>query len=146
MASWIFKCNPKQYRLSFRLADPNPAIAWRVTRYHDEIGSGDTVFIWETGPNRGIRAIMRLDEGPREMAELETEQPYNSERDLQSMLRVLGTLTHRDVNLSHQALRDVSGLENLSVFRKDIFQKGTNFPVTSEESAILLRLINDDRA
>ena len=59
MAFWIFKCNPEKYRLSERLADATPAISWRVTKYHDEIGPGDTVFIWETGPERGIRAFMR---------------------------------------------------------------------------------------
>jgi hypothetical protein len=79
------------------------------------------------------------------MAELETEQPYNVERDTETMLRVVGTLTHRDVNLSHEALREVPGLENLSVFRKDVVQKGTNFPVTSEQAAILLGLIDRGR-
>jgi hypothetical protein len=142
MAYWIFKCNPEQYRLSARLADPNPPTTWMVTRHRDEIGPGDIVFIWETGPNRGIRAIMRVDEGPAEMKELEAEQPYNVERDTETILRVLGTLTHRDVNLSNEALRAVPGLEDLSVFRKDVFQKGTNFPVTSEQAAILLRLVD----
>jgi hypothetical protein len=33
----------------------------------------------------------------------------------------------------------------LSVFRKDVFQKGTNFPVTPEQAAILLGLIDGGR-
>jgi hypothetical protein len=45
MAFWFFKCNPEQYRLAARLADPNPNTSWMVTRYRDEIGPGDTVFI-----------------------------------------------------------------------------------------------------
>jgi hypothetical protein len=146
MAFWIFKCNPDQYQLSDRLADPNPTISWRITRYRDEIAPGDTVFIWVTGRDRGVRAVMRVDEAPREMAELESEQPYGVERDTQTVWRVLGTLTHRDVNLSHAALREVPGLENLSVLRKDVFQQTTNFPVTPGEGAILLALVEGGRA
>ena len=51
------------------------------------------------------------------------------------------TLTRRDLNLSHKMLRDVPGLENLSVFRKDVYTKATNFPVTAEEGVILLGLV-----
>lgn len=59
-----------------RLADPNTKITWTVSRFKDEIGAGDTVFLWVTGDKRGIRAVMRVDEAPRLMAELETEQAY----------------------------------------------------------------------
>jgi hypothetical protein len=144
MAFWIFKCSPEQYRLSQRLADPNTAISWRVTKYRDEVGPGDTVFIWETGPDRGIRAVMRVDEGPRELPELETEQPYNVQRDTETKIRVLGTLTRRGLNLSHEVLRGVPGLENLSVFRQDVYQQATNFPVAPEEGVILSRLIEGE--
>lgn len=140
MAFWIFKCSPEQYRLSERLADPNPATSWRITKHRDEIGPGDVVFIWETGPKRGIRAVMRVDEGPREIPELETEQPYNVRRDTETKWRVLRTLTHRDLTLSHVMLRNVAGLENLSVLRRDVYQQTTNFPVTPEEGVILSRL------
>jgi hypothetical protein len=146
MAFWIFKCNPKHYRLSERLADPNPTISWRVTKHHNEIMSGDTAFIWETGPNRGIRAVMRVDKGPREIREIETEQPYNVRRDTAMKSRVLGTLTCRDLNLSAEMLRGVQGLENLSVLRENVFQQGTNFPVEDEEGIILLRLVRGERA
>jgi hypothetical protein len=51
----------------------------------------------------------------------------------------------RDLNLSHETLRDVPGLENLSIFRKDVYQQATNFAVSPEESAILLRLVDGGR-
>ena len=50
-------------------------------------------------------------------------------------LRVLGTLTRRDVNLSHATLREVPGLENLSVFHG--WQQATNFSVTPEQGVVL---------
>jgi predicted RNA-binding protein with PUA-like domain len=123
MAFWIFKCNPEVYRLDDRLADPNPTISWTVSRHRDEIGPGDTVFLWVTGRTRGIRAVMRVDHAPREMPELETEQQYWAARDTEEKWRVVGALTHRDVNLSHTDLRGVQGLEDLSVFQRGT--KGT---------------------
>jgi hypothetical protein len=126
------------YHLAERLVDPNPELTWTVSRYRKQIGPGDTVFVWETGRNRGIRAILRAEGVPQDMAELETEQPYNVERDTAVRCRVRATIVRRDVNLSDTDLRSVPGLENLSVFQG--FQQGTNFPVTPDEGAILLRL------
>ena len=139
MAFWIFKYNSDKYHLAERLADPNPDITWTVSRYRDQIAPGDTIFIWETGPDRGIRAVLRAEGVPQDMAELESEQSYWAQRDNEVRFRVRATIIQRDVNLSHTDLRSVPGLENLSVFRG--FQQGTNFPVTPDEGAILLRLM-----
>ena len=139
MAFWIFKCNPDMYRLADRLADPNPTLTWTVSRFRDEINAGDTVFLWVTGPQRGIRAVIRVDEPPRLMAEMESEQAYWAERDTQEQFRVVGTLTRRAVNLPHTELREVEGLADLSVFTG--FQQATNFPVTPAQGEILSRLV-----
>ena len=58
MSHWIFKANPEKYRIDERLKDVEPKISWRVTRYKDEIQKGDIAFIWRTGTNRGICAVM----------------------------------------------------------------------------------------
>jgi predicted RNA-binding protein with PUA-like domain len=139
MAYWIFKCNPEKYRLPDRLSDPNDSTTWTVAQHKDEIKAGDIAFLWVTGTDRGIRAVLRVDQDPREQRELESEQPYWSERDTQDRLRVNCTLTHRHVNLGHERLREVDGLEDLSVFRG--FQQATNFPVTPEQGAIIMRLV-----
>jgi hypothetical protein len=139
MAFWIFNYNPEKYRLAERLADPNPDITWRVSRFRDEIRPGDIIFIWETGRDRGIRAVLRAEGVPQNMHELESEQPYLMERDTDVACRVHATIIHRDVNLSHSHLRSVPGLENLSVFHG--IQRGTNFRVTPEEGEILLELV-----
>jgi predicted RNA-binding protein with PUA-like domain len=138
MAFWIFKYNPEKYHLAERLADSNPDITWTVSRYRNQIAPGDTIFIWETGRDRGIRAILRAEGVPQDMAELESEQPYWTQRDNDVRCRVRATIVRRDVNLSHAELRSTPGLENLSVFHG--FQQGSNFPVTLDEGAILLRL------
>jgi hypothetical protein len=138
MAFWIFKCNPDKYRIGDRLNDPNPDLTWTVSRYRDQIGSGDTIFLWETGPDRGIRAVLRAESVPQDMPELESEQKYWAERDTEVRCRVRATITNRDVNLSHSELRTEPGLEKLSVFHG--FQQGTNFSVTQDEGVILQRL------
>ncbi|MBA4373905.1 MAG: hypothetical protein C0402_13735 [Thermodesulfovibrio sp.] len=138
MNYWIFKANPAQYRLAERLKDAEKQISWRVTRYKDEIQKGDTFFIWRTGAERGICAVARIDTNPAEMKELESEQKYNVERDIKIIMRVLGTLTHRFDRISPQELKNISGLENLSVFSG--FQQATNFRVTDQEGEILMKL------
>jgi hypothetical protein len=72
MNYWIFKCNPQHYQLEKRLADTEPRATWRVSRYHDEIQTGDIAFIWETGRRR-IRATIRIVSQPKEMPELKHE-------------------------------------------------------------------------
>jgi hypothetical protein len=141
MAFWIFKCNPEKYRFAERLANRYPTISCLVSRHREEIAPGDTVFFLETGRNRGIRAVMRIEQGPQLMPELEAEQPYWIEPDTEVRWRVVGQLTKWPVNLPHTTLREVPGLENLSVFRQDVFQQTTNFPVTDAEGTILMSLV-----
>jgi hypothetical protein len=143
MAYWIFKCNPERYKLEERLADANPTTTWLVTRYRNEIGPGDIVFLWQTGVDRGIRAVIRVDEAPKDMRELEHERPYWTEPDDGVQCRIVGTLTHRAVNLGHEYLRGIPGLAELSVFRRNVNQQAPNFEVTPEEGAVLMSLIED---
>jgi hypothetical protein len=138
MASWIFKCDPKLYRLSDRLSDPNDSISWLVTRYKKDIMPGDTVFLMETGPKRAILAVMRVDEAPQERAELEHEQAYWENRDAETRCRVLGTIIKR-VDLPIERLKSVEALNELSILEG--FQQGTNFKVTEAEAEILLRMV-----
>ena len=141
MAYWIFKCNPDIFHLDRRLTDPIDQTTWTVTRFQNEIAPGDTVFLWMTGQQRGIRAVLRIDEAPRLMSELEHEKDHWATRDTEEKVRALCAFTHRNVDLPHTLLRDVPGLENLSVFHG--FQQATNFPVTPDEGAILMRLVED---
>jgi 5-methylcytosine-specific restriction protein A len=139
MAYWLFKCNPGRYNLDARLLNPDPVITWTVSRYADEIRPGDKVFLWATGPDRGIRAVIRVDEGPRPMPERESEQQYWSERDESVKDRVVGTLIHRGLSLTADDLRPVPGLEQLAVFHG--FQQATNLRVTDAEGDILMELV-----
>ena len=138
MAFWIFKCDPKLYRLSERLSYPSNTISWRVTRYKNDIMPGDTVFLMDTGPKRAILALMRVDEGPQERPELESEQVHWTDRDTETRFRVLGTITKR-VNLPIEEIKAVEELKELSILHG--VQQGTNFKVTEAEAEILLRMV-----
>lgn len=139
MAFWLFKCRPDRYDLPRRLADPNPVISWTVSRYREEIRADDTVFLWVTGPDRGIRAVMRVDQPPQDIPELDTEKHFWTDGDESVACRVVGTITHRHLDLSTDALRNVPGLGELAVFHG--YQQATNFAVSDAEGAILMDLV-----
>ena len=139
MNYWIFKCNPDMYNLAARLNDPNPDITWLVTRYTKDIQSGDVAFLWQTGVEGGIRAVMKIETFPRAMPELASEQSYWVVPETQVRSRVRGKLTHRGFALFAGQLKTLPALANLSVFHG--FQQATNFPVTSEEGETLMAVI-----
>lgn len=143
MSYWIFKCDPKRYRLADRVADPMEETTWLVTRYKNEIAPGDTAFLMETGSQRCIRAVMRVDSSPQEMSELESEQRYWTDRDTEARCRVRGTLTHR-TELPIAELQSVDVLRDLSIFKG--FQQGTNFRVSEDEGRTILAMIERNPA
>ena len=144
MNYWIFKCNPEMYNLDARLSDPNPEITWLVTRYTNDIRPGDIAFLWQTGAERGIRAVMQIETSPQPMPELPSEQSYWITPETQVRCRVRGRLSHRGFSLSADQLKVVPALANLSVFHG--FQQATNFPVSSEEGEALIAIIGGHTA
>ncbi len=139
MNYWIFKCNPERYLLEDRLADPEPSTTWRISRYRDRVQADDVAFIWETGSHRRIRATIRVDSSPQDMPELESELRFQTVPDTKIDCRVYATYLRRDLRIPATELRVVAGLEGLSVFHG--YQQTTVFRVTSEEAAVLLRVI-----
>ena len=139
MNYWIFKCNPEKYCINERLENPEPRTTWRVTRYKTEIQAADIAFIWRTGQHRGICAVMRIDTVPQEMPELDSEKPYCVDLDTGVTCRVAGTFIQRFPCVSHEVLRSVPELENLSIFHG--YQQATNFPVTPLEGEVIMNVI-----
>jgi predicted RNA-binding protein with PUA-like domain len=139
MNYWIFKCDPTKYRLDDRLKDPHPHTTWRVSRYRDEIRTGDIAFIWQTGKERGLRAVLRVDADPYEMEELSHEQRFQAEPDHERCVRVACTLTHRFPLIPAASLKSIEALQNMPVFQG--FQQATNFRLTLDEGNRLMSLI-----
>lgn len=141
MNYWIFKCNPTAYLLDDRRRDKEEKITWRVTRYNSEIQAGDLAFIWKTGKDRGICAVMQIESDPKEMPDYEHEDGYKIVLDNNLKVRVEGKIIRWVECISAYTLKSIDGLQNLSVFSG--YQQTTNFRVTQEEGLILMKLIQD---
>lgn len=139
MNYWIFKANPQYYRLDERLSDPEPRITWSVTRYKDLIRKGDLAFIWRTGTQRGICALMSITSYPEIMEEIESEKKYALRPDVGLSLKVKGVLSDRFKLITSKSLKEIPSLESMSVFYG--FQQSTNFRITADEAATMLQLI-----
>lgn len=139
MKYWIFKYNPDIYDLDARMDDPTIQTTWRVSRYKDEFQPGDTAFIWETGKNRRIRAVLEITSHPEDMLELDHERQFWKHLEGEPACRARANIARRHLDIGHKTLRQIPVLEDLSVFVG--FQQGTNFPVTSEQGAVIQQLI-----
>ncbi|QDT15067.1 EVE domain-containing protein [Alienimonas californiensis] len=135
MAYWIFKCNPKWYRLEERLRDPRETITWKVSRTPEAVAPGDVVFLWQTGPDRGVRAAMTVERAAEERSEDPAEKAYWTEPEEEVTPRVVARLTHRGFHFRSEELKAVPGLERLPVFHG--FQQKTVFPVDDEAGDLL---------
>jgi len=140
MNYWLFKGNPAKYDIDARLRNPEPRITWTVSRYEEEISSGDIAFICRSGPDREIVAVMQIDSEPKETADYDSEMPYVVDLPTGAHCRVSGILTHRHINLPAEKLREVPELRNFCLFHG--FQQATNFRVTAEEGKTIMALID----
>ena len=64
MAGWVFQGNPKIFDMDDYLSRYTRLIYWRTNRYVDQIGLGDSVFIWRAGAQAGVVAVGRVTELP----------------------------------------------------------------------------------
>lgn len=139
MNYWLFKCNPKRFRIQDRLRDSESITTWLVTRYKRDIEPGDIAFIWATGKNGGLTAVMRIVTAPQELAELPHERPYWVGSDeTKPRIRVLGTFIKRFPPISAETLREIPNLSELCVFHG--WQQATNFRVSPQQAETLFAL------
>ena len=73
MNYWIFKYDPEIFLIDRCFQESDHTVSWRVTRYLDQIREGDIAFIWRTGDQRGIRAVMKIDKCPYTLQERDVE-------------------------------------------------------------------------
>jgi hypothetical protein len=135
MNFWIFKTNPAKYDIDERLRDPDPKIAWLMTRYRQEIQPGDFAFIWRAGEPRGIIAVILVQSNPQWGIPggpgWIVPPPHN--------WRVRGSIIHRFPIILSSDLKTIPGLEKLSVFHG--YQAATNFRVTPSEGILIAKEI-----
>jgi len=139
---WIFKVNPKHYRIDDRLLNLAPQLTWMVTRYRERIKKGDTVFIWRAGTPRGICAVLEIEACPYEPESTDLNDgfelpPGSVTRGLEHWAK--GQLIQRFPIIEASVIKKIPGLELFSFF--SAFQQAINFSVTRQEGARLLEFI-----
>jgi hypothetical protein len=124
-SNWIFqyvlKENPPKWAERVKKGKPE---YWRVTRYKNDIKHGDTVYIWESGKDGGIRGKGRV-ELPGKM-------------DGSTLRLPIYFTDFFDEVIPRENFKRFKGLENLSIFTAP---QGTNFKVTKTQAVKLNRLI-----
>jgi 5-methylcytosine-specific restriction protein B len=131
--TWIFQCNPKVYDCARAVAELDE-LTWPVRQYADFIHTGDTVYLWESGPEAGIVAVATVLGDPEPAALDDRERTFARDEERLSAVqprvrvRVERALERR---IRRDDLREHPVLDTLAILKAP---QGTNFPVTPEQA------------
>jgi hypothetical protein len=141
---WIFQANPERYNVLNALADESlKEDAWLVSRYKDQIRSGDIGLIWVSGKESGIYAVVDVTSNVQLLADSpESTQYWRNPSDRNQILdrvRIHRVLNRERILISEEELRAIPkfNIENIFPVRQ-----GTNFRVEGKERKIILDLLN----
>lgn len=73
--TWIFQAKPGEWDLRGQLAE-QPRAQWKVSAFAADMKIGDTVYLWESGPNAALLAKCRLTSKPAVQPLRPELQPY----------------------------------------------------------------------
>lgn len=141
MAYWLFKCDPERYRIDARLHLAEPRTSWAVTRYGEEMAPGDLAFIFRTGKNRGLVALMAIDTHAIEAEELAHDMDFwKSPPPATKSRQVFGRFVRRFAGVPAERLRAVPELAEFPIFRG--FHQATNYRVEAPAGDALVELLD----
>jgi 5-methylcytosine-specific restriction enzyme B len=123
---WIFQANPSRYDL-LQALKREKYTQWDISRYRNEIKSGDTLVFWKAGENRGIYGLGKT-----------ISSPYN--RPDGKFVADVEYLGRFDQPIFYTDLVDHPVLSQMHIMRQ--FQ-GTNFRVTQDEWEALKPLFGE---
>lgn len=138
--SWIFQAVLERFDLNGALA-VLPELTWRTKQHRQEIRSGDTVYLWEAGPDAGIVAIATVLTDPTERADQPDETRFNRGYAEEGTvewgvrLRIERVLQER---ISRTILRERPLLKDLPILGN---AQGTNFAMSDAQADALRTLI-----
>ena len=142
--SWVFQSNPDYFDLHGAVKAVGQ-MTWLVSAHKSKIKVGDTVYLYESGPDAGVVAVTQVISGPEEMDEPEDTKPFEIDgerfegprlRVLLKIDRVVGPRVLREELLANPVLAQVG------VFKGTM---GTNFQLSAEEASALRKLCSGDR-
>ncbi len=129
--TWIFQANPDRFDIDGFLKQAAGQMSWLVARYKDEIGVGDTVYLWRSGKDAGIVAEAVVT-GPVESLLVDPEAlPFwiggdaGSEPSPRVHMTPKRVANRREV-IQRSWLKEDNELRDLSIIK---MPTGTNFPV-----------------
>lgn len=132
--AWIFQCNPERFDVDGFLKQNVGQLSWLVSRYKDEIGIGDTVYLWRSGDNAGIVGEAEIT-GPVETRPDDPEaMPFwiagdeGTEPAARVRMRLKRVANGREV-IQRNWLKEDHELGDLSIIK---MPTGTNFPVATQ--------------
>jgi len=142
--SWLFQNNPNRFDIDGFLATQPTRTAWIVSRYRNEIGPGDQVFLWRAigGGNEvdsGIVAEGEVLTRPALIKEHPSEHQFwrdpteADETTDRVLLRIVRIADGRSV-IRRTWLKDDPVLRDLLILR---MANGTNYKLSGEEAARL---------
>jgi hypothetical protein len=135
---WLLCCDPKQYPLDDRLRDPNPRMTWRVTRYHDDMAAGDLAFVWLTGADRGVCAVMHVISSAEVVDHTDPSDVDCVDVEIGPIYVIEAALVARGFFLSVHSLRDEPVLSEMSIFSET--QHATEYHLSRMEALRVLEL------
>ena len=142
--TWAFQGNPRDFDVSGAV-DALPELTWLVQQHRSHVRAGDTAYIWEAGPRRGLVAATVVLTDPADIEQSALEQAFERNPGKfaggrpRVRLQVTRVLRPR---LSVEELRRRPALANFIPLKG---VQGTNFAVSEEESTDLRFLIGDLR-
>lgn len=139
MKYWLICCDPKTYPLDERLEDPDPRMTWRVTRYHDDIAAGDLAFVWLTGPERGIRALLHVTSSAEVVDRLESGDVDCVDVEIGPIYVLEAAVVSRGFFLPASLLRAKPVLAEMSIFSES--QDATEYHLSRLEALSILELM-----
>ena len=143
--AWIFQSSPTQYDLPGALTTLR-TFTWLVNQYEHEIRAGDSVFLWETGPQAGVVASGRVVSDPAVMNQGEGEEAYERVPDKFSGPRLRVRIDIEHVLRPRLSRQQISADEALASLPNLKFAQATNFKLDPTQAAALDELVRQVEA
>ena len=125
----IFQAKPGEWDLRGQLAE-QPRAQWKVSAFAAEMKIGDTVYLWESGPNAALLARCRLTSRPTVQPLRVELQPYVRHRKYLGEIKRVGLVVEHVIQpeLTRRALIEHAVLAELApIGGPPAARQGTNF-------------------
>ncbi|HEY1499725.1 MAG TPA: EVE domain-containing protein [Acidobacteriaceae bacterium] len=140
--AWLFQSNPTLYDLRGALRCLREQV-WSVSRYANQIGTGDRVYLWEAGREGGVAAVAEISEPPRLLPEPSAQLPFArvaaafAGDRARARLRILTVI---EPVIPRRSIVSNPDLQELGVLR---FPRGTNYRLSLDQWQALNSLVQD---